>query len=215
MDIVDKVFENLNLNYDAAKERSHIAKLRQKESLSRQKLRLGLFGGATAIVVAGVSAAIILPKALNQTSADSDISVVFNESDQPISEIIFKAVEDTTAANTTSNEDDHEQQTAVETNESTAIINAARHNTPQKNTTTQRTTTVEETIIHVIDSGEQVDQGSNDKCHAIETGSTGVVLWCEDQSAPTSSENNESNQPTESQDSINTEDDGASSTEAN
>lgn len=214
MDIVDKVFENLNLGYDADKEREKAARARQKESLARRKVRLGVLGGVATVVVAGVGLALWLPQSSQSTVAGSDIAVVFNEDEQPIAEVIVRKVAEATEdtadeATDTATEETAESVSEPASTETASVVNAARSAVARKANSTVKTQTVTtpstETIVHVIDSGEQVDQGVNDDCRAIPTGSTGIVLWCNN-SAAAATEDDEADEPQESEDEVETED---------
>ena len=214
MDIVDKVFQSLNLSYDADKERAHTASVRQKESLARRKARLGIFGGVAAVVVAGVGLAIAMPRVFNgQTAADSDVTVVFKEDEQPIAELIVKKVENLEAENAKP-DDETAQETVAEpakaVSEEKAVVNAARRNVNSsagagKTTTIVTNGTKTETVVHVIDSGEKVDQGTNG-CKAVETGSTGVVLWCDEAPTAAPTEDDETDEPEQGEDEVEAED---------
>ncbi len=223
MDIIDRVFENLNIGYDADRERTQTAKMRQKESQARRNTRLGIFGGIVAVLAAGVGLAMWLPNIGGQTAADSDIRVVFDEDSQPVVDTIVKAIAETEAAMESTEETAEEVETTEEvaTEESTKVVtntNTVRSytggkkvvNVPRQVETSTGTKT--EIIVHTIDSGEKIDQGNND-CQAVSTGSTGVVLWCNN-SAAVPTEEHTADEPEQSEEDEKNEDDGISGVEA-
>ncbi len=218
MDIIDRVFENLNIGYDADRERTQTAKLRQKESQARRNTRLGIFGGIVAVLAAGVGLAVWLPNIGGQTAANSDIKIVFNEDEQPVIDTITVAADAADAAEVAEEnaEEGEAAEEAVAEENTEVVTNTVRGygggaaSTSRQTVTSTGTKT--EVIVHTIDSGEKIDQGDND-CQAVSTGSTGVVLWCSNSTAaPT--EENVVDEPEQSGEDEENEDDGASGVEA-
>lgn len=144
MDIVDKVFDNLNQHDKAEKAREKVARKRQEESrsLKIRRIKRILWGGSiatAAVILVAVLANLPLSSSKN-TEAESDIEVVFtDETEEEAAEETAETTEEVVSENS---ENDGEVGTSTATSSrptGTRRVVSSLANT--EDTTTQNTDT--------------------------------------------------------------------------